>query len=62
LHARREVEDRLALDAAARGWDREVERHRCTRQRIEKLLADIGEPFDRAEPPRRDPGLPGEED
>ena len=46
LRARREVEETLALDAAARGWDREVERHRCTSQRIEKLLADLGEPLD----------------
>lgn len=42
--ARREIEETLALDAAARGWDREVERHRCTSRRIEKLLADLGQP------------------
>jgi len=36
----------LALNAAAHGWDREIERHRCTSQRIEKLLADLGEPLD----------------
>jgi integrase len=53
LRARREVEETLALDAAARGWDREVERHRCTSQRIEKLLADLGQPPD---DPRRHPG------
>jgi hypothetical protein len=29
LRARREVEETLALDAAARGWDREVERRRA---------------------------------
>jgi integrase len=46
LRARREVEQTLALDAAARGWDREVERHRCTAERIDKLLADLGQPFD----------------
>lgn len=45
LRARREVEETLALDAAARGWDREVERHRCTSQRIEKLLSELGQPF-----------------
>jgi hypothetical protein len=28
-----------------RGWDREVERHWCTSQRIEKLLSDLGQPF-----------------
>ena len=46
LQARREVEHTLALDAAARGWVREVERHRCTADRIEKLLTDLGQPFD----------------
>jgi hypothetical protein len=46
LRARREIEETLALDAAARGWDREVERHRCTTGRIEKLLTDLGEPLD----------------
>jgi hypothetical protein len=35
----------FALDAA-RGWDREVERHRCTSQRIEKPLADLGQPLE----------------
>jgi integrase len=44
LRARRQVEETLALDAAAHGWDREVERHRCTSQRIEKLLVDLGQP------------------
>ncbi|WP_405186591.1 hypothetical protein OG582_22305 [Streptomyces anulatus] len=44
LRARREVEQTLALDAAQRGWDREVERHRCTSDRIDKLLADLGQP------------------
>ncbi len=46
LRARRQVEQTLALDAAERGWDREVERHRCTSERIKKLLADLGQPFD----------------
>ncbi|MCX4663076.1 hypothetical protein [Streptomyces uncialis] len=27
-----------------RGWGREVERHRCTSDRIDKLLADLGQP------------------
>lgn len=44
LRARREIEESLVLDAAARGWDREVERHRYTSERIEKLLADLGQP------------------
>lgn len=46
LRARRQVEQTLAQDAAQRGWDREVERHRCTSERIKKLLADLGQPFD----------------
>jgi hypothetical protein len=45
LRVRRDVEQTLALDAE-RGWDREVERHRCTAERIEKLLADLGQPLD----------------
>ncbi|MET9532609.1 tyrosine-type recombinase/integrase [Streptomyces sp. NPDC006649] len=44
LRARREVEQTLALDAAQRGWEREVERHRCTSDRIDKPLADLGQP------------------
>ncbi|MFB6782884.1 tyrosine-type recombinase/integrase [Streptomyces sp. NPDC056352] len=44
LRARREVELTLARDAAERGWDREVERHRCTSERIDRLLADLGQP------------------
>ncbi|MFE9007411.1 hypothetical protein ACFYOY_35725 [Streptomyces sp. NPDC007875] len=44
LRARREVELALARDAAERGWDREVERHRCTSERIERLLADLSQP------------------
>ena len=31
---------------SACGRDREVERHRCTSQRIERLLTDLGEPLD----------------
>jgi Site-specific recombinase XerD len=46
LRARRHVEQTLALDAVERGWDREVERHRCTSERIEKLLTDLGQPLD----------------
>jgi hypothetical protein len=47
LRARREVEQTLALDAADRGWAREVERHRCTANRIERLLTDLGETLDK---------------
>ena len=46
LRARRQVEQTLAADAAERGWDRELERHRCTSERIEKLLTDLGQPID----------------
>ena len=46
LRARRKIEQTLALDAAAHGWEREVERHRCATQRIEQLLADLGQPLD----------------
>ncbi|MFI5621791.1 hypothetical protein [Streptomyces sp. NPDC051567] len=38
------MEQTLAHDAAERGWDREVERHCCTSDRIDKLLADLGQP------------------
>jgi hypothetical protein len=36
----------LATDAANHGWAREVERHRCTADRIEKLLTDLGQPLE----------------
>jgi hypothetical protein len=41
---KREIE--LVADAAAHNWAREVERHRCTLQRLEQLLAELGEPLD----------------
>ncbi|TDC65833.1 site-specific integrase [Micromonospora sp. KC207] len=50
LRARREGEQTLALDAAEHGWAREVERHRCTADRIEKLLTDLGETLDEPSP------------
>jgi hypothetical protein len=46
LRARRVRELELVEDACARGWSREVERHRCTVARIEQLLAELGEPVD----------------
>jgi hypothetical protein len=46
LRERRRVELALVEDAAARGWPREVERHQCIATRLEKLLADLGEPLD----------------
>lgn len=41
LRERHELELALAEDAGTRGWPHEVERHRCTAARIEKLLADL---------------------
>ena len=46
LRARRRVEQALATDAAARGWGREVERHHCTTDHFEHLLADLGQPLE----------------
>ncbi len=45
LRARRKLELELVEDAVSRGWEREVERHRCTIRRIEQLLAELGEPL-----------------
>jgi integrase len=44
LRARKDRELELIEDAISNGWEREVERHRCTVRRIEGLLADLGEP------------------
>lgn len=44
LRERRTVEAMLAEDARERGWTREVERHGCTIQRIDALLADLSGP------------------
>jgi len=46
LRERRQLELALANDAATRGWPREHERHQSTAQRIEHLLAELGEPLD----------------
>jgi integrase len=46
LRARRQRELMLVNDAVSRGWDREVERHRCTVQRLEQLLAELNEPLE----------------
>ncbi len=46
LRARRLKELDLIEDAISNGWEREVERHRCTARRIEQLLADLGEPLE----------------
>ncbi len=42
LRERHTLELALAEDAEKHDWPREVERHRCTAARIEKLLADLG--------------------
>lgn len=41
LQERLRTEQALASDAAERGWPREVERHRCTADRIRSLLAEL---------------------
>ena len=46
LRRRHRVELELADDATANGWARELERHRCTAERIRMLLDDLGEPLD----------------
>lgn len=46
LRSRRLRELELIEDAISQGWDREVERHRCTAKRIEQLLEELGEPLE----------------
>lgn len=46
LQDRLRIEDQLIADATERGWAREVERHRCTADRIRALLDEL----DRATP------------
>lgn len=41
LQERLETEVQLISDATEPGWAREVERHRCTADRIRSLLADL---------------------
>jgi integrase len=48
LRRRRRVEQELIEDARQHGWQREVERHRCTMRRLEQLLTDLGESIDGA--------------
>jgi len=43
LRARYAREQELIADAQAEGWTREVERHTCIAQRVERLLAELGE-------------------
>jgi hypothetical protein len=53
LRSRRERELELVEDAASRGWQREVERHRSTVRRIEELLTQLGEPVESSHPEHR---------
>src|SRR5206468_3080190 len=46
LRHRRRIEQELIEDAAARGWQREIERHQCIVRRIEQLLGDLAEPIE----------------
>lgn len=45
LRERRLREIALADDAQVKGFQREAERHDCTRRRIEQLLTELGEPW-----------------
>ena len=49
LRVRRQKEFELIEDAISNGWEREVERHRCTVSRIEKLLEELNEPLEGAQ-------------
>lgn len=46
LRRRRKNELALIDDAISRGWEKEVERHRCSIKRIEQLLQDLEEPLE----------------
>jgi integrase len=46
LRRRRKQDLDLIEDARQRGWDKEVERHRCTMNRIDQLLKELGEPIE----------------
>jgi len=46
LRRRRKQELDLIEDAQRRGWDKEVERHRCTVNRVDQLLKELGEPIE----------------
>jgi hypothetical protein len=51
LRRRLRIEQELIEEAQAHGWQREVERHRCTIQRIEQLLMGLNELLDGPEAP-----------
>lgn len=46
MRAKIRVEERLAQDADARGWGREVERHEAIGRRLKGLLDELGEPHE----------------
>ncbi|WP_157448619.1 tyrosine-type recombinase/integrase [Brevibacillus brevis] len=46
LRARRKREIELIAEAQENGWEREVERHMCTVQRIDNLLVELNEPVE----------------
>ena len=46
LRRRRKNEITLIEDAISHGWEKEVERHRCTIKRIDQLLRDLKEPLE----------------
>jgi hypothetical protein len=48
LRHRRRIELGLAEDARTHRWQREVERHQCTIQRLEQLLADLGRAMEKS--------------
>ncbi len=58
LRRRHQVELTLAADAEARGWPREVERHRATAVRLEQLLAELGASVEARRVARRDCSRP----
>ncbi|HJT57735.1 MAG TPA: hypothetical protein VJ761_14640 [Ktedonobacteraceae bacterium] len=46
LRRRLRIEHELIEEAQVRGWQREVERHQCALQRIERLLLGLNESLD----------------
>jgi len=52
LRARLAVEQQLIDDAVARGWEREIERHTATQQRLQQLLSELGDCAGHAEAER----------
>jgi integrase len=46
LRRRRTQEMALIEDAQQRAWEKEVERHQCTVNRIDQLLKELGEPLE----------------